>query len=67
MTNEKEVNERFTKLSGKWGPIPPGLIKDDEDITISVNGLRFNGGIVKYEYQNKQDGTYDEIAVIKSL
>lgn len=67
MSKEKEINERFVKLSGKFGPIPPGLIDDESDIVVSIGGLRFNCGLAKYEYQNKQDGTYDEIAVIKSL
>jgi hypothetical protein len=62
-----EINERYIKFANKWGPIPPGLIKEDGDNIITVNGYKFLGTLVKYEHFNNQDGTFDEVPVLKFL
>jgi hypothetical protein len=60
-----EINERFVKISGRIGPIPPGLVRDDEDIYLVINGLPFKCARVKIEHYDNQDGTCDEHTTFK--
>lgn len=62
-----DINERFLKLSGKIGPLPPGLINDEEDIKIILHGIPFEFAHAKTEHHNNQDGTFDEIKVYKQV
>lgn len=61
-----DINENFVKLTGKWGPVLPGLIKEtDEEIPVVIANVKFTAAIVKIEHQNNQDGTFDRVYVLK--
>lgn len=59
------INERFVQFSQtKWGPFQKS-IDPDADVVVTINGERFIGSVVKVEYRNNQDGTFDEVPIVK--
>jgi hypothetical protein len=61
-----KVNETFFRLSRGNVPIPTGALKEgQEDVSVSVNGVEYIFSVVKTERLNNQDGTYDEVMILK--
>lgn len=56
------INEKLIRISGKT-PIGPGKeLKLGDDVIV-----RIKGGIVKIESLDNQDGTYNQVYVVKPL
>lgn len=62
-----DYNEHYVKLSGKFGPIPQGLIAEDDNAEFRVNieGISFVASWVKSELMNNNDGTVDKVYTLK--
>lgn len=65
MQNEKKVDNRFIKISGKI-ELPFSLAHDDEVEIIINRKLQVTSSVVKIEEKSNQDDSVDQIYTVKT-